>query len=192
MKKNKFWTFVFACIPGAGQMYQGRMNRGVSFMVLFWGILAVSSMLYMPALTFALPVLWFYSFFDVMNCSNITIEQLAMLPDKPILFSEDGRFSGMVRGKHVVIGWAAILIGALMIYNMLQNHIANFLARYFNISVYSLFDALPVLIIGVVIILVGVRLLRGPSPARFPEVAPAEPAVCPAPAQSAAPDEREE
>ena len=29
MKKNGFLTFIFACIPGAGQMYYGYMQRGL-------------------------------------------------------------------------------------------------------------------------------------------------------------------
>ena len=30
MKKNGILTLLFACIPGAGQMYQGYMKRGLS------------------------------------------------------------------------------------------------------------------------------------------------------------------
>ena len=29
MKKNAFLTFIFACIPGAGQMYYGYMKRNM-------------------------------------------------------------------------------------------------------------------------------------------------------------------
>ena len=29
-KKNRFFTFIFSCMPGAGEMYMGFMNRGVS------------------------------------------------------------------------------------------------------------------------------------------------------------------
>ena len=35
MKKNAFLTFIFACIPGAGQMYYGYMKRGTSLLVYF-------------------------------------------------------------------------------------------------------------------------------------------------------------
>ena len=34
MKKNGFLTFIFACIPGAGQMYYGYMQRGLSIETL--------------------------------------------------------------------------------------------------------------------------------------------------------------
>ena len=35
MKKNAFLTFIFACIPGAGQMYYGYMKRGLSMITFF-------------------------------------------------------------------------------------------------------------------------------------------------------------
>ena len=35
MKKNALLTFIFACIPGAGQMYYGYMQRGLSLITLF-------------------------------------------------------------------------------------------------------------------------------------------------------------
>ena len=42
IRKNKFLTFCFALIPGVGQLYQGYMKRGVSLMILFWGLSAMS------------------------------------------------------------------------------------------------------------------------------------------------------
>ena len=35
MKKNALLTFIFACIPGAGQMYYGYMKRGLSLITFF-------------------------------------------------------------------------------------------------------------------------------------------------------------
>ena len=37
MKKNALLTFIFACVPGAGQMYYGYMQRGLSLIALFCG-----------------------------------------------------------------------------------------------------------------------------------------------------------
>ena len=34
MKKNGILTLLFAFIPGAGQMYQGYMKRGLSLMLM--------------------------------------------------------------------------------------------------------------------------------------------------------------
>ena len=35
MKKNGILTLLVACIPGAGQMYQGYMKRGLSLITMF-------------------------------------------------------------------------------------------------------------------------------------------------------------
>ena len=35
MKKNGILTFLFAFVPGAGQMYQGYMKRGLSLITMF-------------------------------------------------------------------------------------------------------------------------------------------------------------
>ena len=43
MKKNGFLTFIFACIPGAGQMYHGYMQRGLSIaMILILCVMAAT------------------------------------------------------------------------------------------------------------------------------------------------------
>ena len=45
MKKQKhgFWVFIFSLIPGAGEMYMGFKNQGISIMLLFWGSIALAS-----------------------------------------------------------------------------------------------------------------------------------------------------
>ena len=37
MMKNGILTFLFAFCPGAGQMYQGYMKRGLSLITMFCG-----------------------------------------------------------------------------------------------------------------------------------------------------------
>ena len=41
MKKNGILTLLFAFIPGAGQMYQGYMKRGLSLMLMAAAILSL-------------------------------------------------------------------------------------------------------------------------------------------------------
>ena len=60
--KSKFLTFIFSLIPGAGQMYQGLMKRGLSIMLIFTGIIAASIFTYLSAMIIILPAVWFYSF----------------------------------------------------------------------------------------------------------------------------------
>ena len=65
MKKNGILTLLFAFIPGAGQMYQGYMKRGLSLMLMAAAI-SMAAML-IPPIAFALLVVFMYSFFDTFN-----------------------------------------------------------------------------------------------------------------------------
>ena len=65
MLKNGFLTFCCAFVPGAGQMYQGYMKRGLSLILTACCIGMVSSLLN-PVLLL-LVVVWMYSFFDTFN-----------------------------------------------------------------------------------------------------------------------------
>ena len=161
IRKNKFLTFCFALLPGVGQLYQGYMKRGVSMMILFWGTSALSVALYMSYLSFLLPVIWAYSFFDVMNKSNWTIDQLALVEDKPI-FDLDGVFKFSNRNRWV--GGAVIALGVIILYNTFANLFADWLYRYFPVgSIRYLTGVLPTVVIAVVVILFGIKLLRTPK-----------------------------
>jgi len=65
LKYNGFLGFIFSLLPGAGQMYMGLMKRGLQLMVVFFGIIALDSFLYLEELllVFLIPI-WFFSFFD--------------------------------------------------------------------------------------------------------------------------------
>ena len=63
--KNGFLTFCFAFMPGAGQMYQGYMKRGLSLVSLFFGGCALVWLA--EPLMLLLPIVWMYSFFDTFN-----------------------------------------------------------------------------------------------------------------------------
>ena len=78
-RKNGFWTFCFAFIPGGGQMYQGYMKRGLSLMSMFMFVIFLSAFLGMGLLSLMLPVIWAYSFFDTFNIHGQTPEQAAQV-----------------------------------------------------------------------------------------------------------------
>ena len=62
MKKNGFLTFIFACIPGAGQMYYGYMQRGLSLITMFIACFIVGAIIN-PLAALAI-IVWMYAFFD--------------------------------------------------------------------------------------------------------------------------------
>ena len=65
MKKNGFLTFIFACIPGAGQMYYGYMQRGLSLITMFIACFIVGAIIN-PLAALAI-IVWMYSFFDTYD-----------------------------------------------------------------------------------------------------------------------------
>ena len=71
MKKSRLFSLLCAFWPGAGEMYLGLMKRGLAIMVIFWGAIAIMSTIGLEMLLFALPVLWFYSFFDTLTLRNL-------------------------------------------------------------------------------------------------------------------------
>ena len=67
MKKNGILTLLFALIPGAGEMYQGYMKRGLSLITMFCLSAALGAMTQIEVLYIGLPIVYMYSFFDTFN-----------------------------------------------------------------------------------------------------------------------------
>ena len=65
MKKNAFLTFIFACIPGAGQMYYGYMKRGLSMITFFCLFIMAGTLV--DVLVVGSVIVWMYSFFDTYD-----------------------------------------------------------------------------------------------------------------------------
>lgn len=82
-KKNRFFTLVFSCCPGAGEMYMGLYKHGISLMALFFGAFAAALWLNWEELVFLIcPVVWCYSFFHTHNLRRMTEEAFAAVEDR--------------------------------------------------------------------------------------------------------------
>ena len=100
-KRSNSSTFYFAFIPGAGQMYMGFMKRGVSIMSAFSLIIFSSAWLNFTPLMFAMPVIWFFSFFDTINLRSLSDEDYTAMKDSYILFPEIIKNkSNFINGKY--------------------------------------------------------------------------------------------
>lgn len=164
--KSKFLTFICGLIPGAGQMYHGLLKKGVSIMLLFWGTIAISSFLYLPALSFFLPVLWFYSFFDSVNRMSMPIDELKLLKDETIFHaipkSDNSTINNIVKKRHLIFGWVLTLFGFYAVLNICFNRI---LFRYYEgdfvDQMYVIWRNLPGIIIPIICVIIGVKLIIG-------------------------------
>ncbi|MBU3182106.1 hypothetical protein [Clostridium psychrophilum] len=162
-EKSKFLTFIFSLMPGAGHMYMGFMKMGISLMAVFFFIIFLSSFFSIGPLLFVLPLVWFYSFFDCMNKRYSTDDEFLTLEDK-YLFSLDElvKIDKDVLKKHrLASGILLIIIGGYLIWN----NILNTLSAYISSELFSLINDVtrvaPQIIIGIVIILAGLKLIKG-------------------------------
>lgn len=163
MKKQKhgFWVFIFSLIPGAGEMYMGFKKQGLSIMLLFWGSIALASITGLGWLAVFLPVIWFYSFFNVHNLKSLSEEEFYSVEDNYILHMD--QFSGdmgkFLQKHQSVVAWVLILFGICILWSrftsLLYFIVPNNMADY----VYNICNSLPQIVIAAGIIAAGIYLL---------------------------------
>lgn len=168
MKKNGILTFLFAFVPGAGQMYQGYMKRGLSLITLFF-LCIMAGMLLEPLVLTAL-IVWMYSFFDTFNLRAQFIAGTAPADDYLVHFNtKDTRLTLFFRDSHKLVGWGLIALGAMVAYqNIIMRVLGDVMWRWgqnspFFRAVYLMLDELPEVVVCVALIVCGVWLVRGPK-----------------------------
>lgn len=190
MKKNGILTLLFAFIPGAGQMYQGYMKRGLSLVLMAAAMLmaaaiSMAAMLIPPiafALLVVLLVVFMYSFFDTFNLRAQISMGTAPEDDYLVHFDpQDKRLARMMMDSHKLVGWCLIAIGALIAYEqIIMNTLGDILWRWGQKApvwraIYLVMDQLPEVVLCVALILCGIWLVRGPRAKKVaPEAAPEE------------------
>ena len=163
MRKSRLFALLCAFVPGAGEMYLGLMKKGLSVMTIFWGAIFVILFLNLPPLLVVLPVIWFYSFFDVLNLRNMT-EQERMMQEDKFLFDLDNilqkDWRRILGSRYRLVGGGCIFLGLYLLYN---NFLFPYLHRLADLFpfLYPLLRNLPSLVVAALIILLGVYLLRG-------------------------------
>ena len=163
MKKQKhgFWVFIFSLIPGAGEMYMGFKKQGLSIMLLFWGSIALASITGLGWLAMFLPVIWFYSFFNVHNLKSLSEEEFYSVEDNYILHMD--QFSGdmgkFLQKHQSAVAWVLILFGICILWSrftsLLYFIVPNNMADY----VYNICNSLPQIVIAAGIVAAGIYLL---------------------------------
>lgn len=163
MRKSRLFSLLCAFWPGAGEMYLGLMRRGLTIMMIFWGVITISAALGINFVIFALPILWFYSFFDTLTLRNLDYYALVELQEKDEFFFQEllgGESLPKLAGKyHLFLGAGFILMGILLLYN----RASRFLYRLDFIPpwLYTLLRELPVAAVAFGVIALGVWLVKG-------------------------------
>ena len=170
MKKNGILTLLFACIPGAGQMYQGYMKRGLSLITMFCLFIIVGSATGLDALVVGCIVVYMYSFFDTFNLRAQIIAENAPADDYLVHINwKDKRMQDFMMDSHKLLGWGLIALGGLVAYeNIIMRVFGDVMWRWgqnnpFFRAVYLMLEQLPQIVVCVALIICGVWLVRGPK-----------------------------
>ena len=158
MKKNGFLTFIFACIPGAGQMYYGYMQRGLS-LVTMCGLCFMAATVFDPIIFMAL-VIWMYSFFDTYDL----IRHLAAGDPKEdglLLIGNVDDVKKLIPQHSKLVGWGLVGIGVWALYDLvIGNWLVDFLDYVLHSNGYAYqIHGIPNLVIACALIYAGIRLL---------------------------------
>lgn len=162
-KKNNFLTFIFSLLPGAGHMYMGFMKKGVSLMSAFFIIIFISSFLDIGQLLYIVPVLWFYSFFDSINTGYSTDEEFLKVEDN-YLFTFDKFMEidkNMVIRSRFFAGILLLIFGIFLIWKNTMVQLSSVIPQPIYDIMSNIISNLPRLIIGIAIIVVGIKLIIG-------------------------------
>ena len=154
MKKNGFLTFVFACIPGAGQMYYGYMKRGLSMITIFCLGVVVAAII--APMVIVCPIVWMYSFFDTYDLIR-RMTQGDPKPDTVFLLESRNPLSRLLPSGSRLLGWALVALGCWAIYSsVLEPLIIQFMGWYVA-------NLIPTLVVAGLLIAGGCWLISGPS-----------------------------
>lgn len=146
MNNRKIIGVALSVIPGAGHMYLGLLKQGTQLMAVFFLAMFITGSLNIGVLGFILPVLWFYSLFDVYHL--LEEEQEGLHPYESELFTWFDKHPGW-------IGWSLIILGVLII---LQRVVAPVIAPLLNADIRSY---LQTGIVALILIAGGIKLLAG-------------------------------
>ena len=170
MKKNGILTFLFAFVPGAGQMYQGYMKRGLSLITMFCLFIIVGSATGLDALVVGCIVVYMYSFFDTFNLRAQIIAENAPADDYLVHINwKDKRMQDFMMDSHKLLGWGLIALGGLVAYeNVIMRVFGDVMWRWGQNNpvfraFYLMLDELPQIVTCVALIVCGLWLVRGPK-----------------------------
>ncbi len=159
MKKNGFLTFIFACIPGAGQMYYGYMQRGLSLITMFIGCFIVGAIIN-PLAALAI-IVWMYSFFDTYDL----VRHLAAGDPKEDGLLLVGNFDDVKKliPQHTkLVGWGLIGFGVWALYDLLiGNWVYKILTNVLGYGhAWDIINGIPNLVVGGLLVFAGFKLLN--------------------------------
>lgn len=142
-KKSKLATIILSALPGVGHMYLGWMQRGLLFMLAFFLTIFLMDWVGLSLFTYLLPVIWFYSLFDALQCYDREPPGPA---EEPFIWNYE---------KQRLVGIGLIIIGGLILLNRLA---VPLLLEYFT---YQTLRLITSSLVALLFIAGGIRLAWG-------------------------------
>lgn len=142
---RKLIALAFSAVPGAGHMYLGLIKQGAQLMAGFFFILLLSGWMNLSLISFVIPVVCFYSVFDVYH----------LLEDEEELQLDSSTLFDWFSTHPSWLGWGLIALGILaLVQRIVGPALTNFLSEEMRSYLETVFVAL-ILIGGGIMLLMG-------------------------------------
>lgn len=145
MQNKKFWAFLFSLIPGAGHMYIGLQKKGIQIMVTFFLLMTLHDWINIPLFSIFLPVIWFYSIFDVRKILNSGV-----IPEDTVHFNISFNGNGNKIFAYILIAIGSIALLRNVIFPILDIDLSWRTEHY-----------IKTIISSIIFIGIGIKLLMG-------------------------------
>ncbi|MDO5345058.1 MAG: hypothetical protein Q4E91_04880 [Lachnospiraceae bacterium] len=160
-KKSRFWNFWLAFLPGCSEMYMGFMKMGLSLMGMFWGTVAVASLLEMGPLVFAAMIVWFYSFFHARNLVHLPDTEFQHLEDEFLVDLSVLKGYDRYSGGSKILAVVLIVFGGYLCLRSVMNLLWYIVPSFIMNLISEIGSFIPRMIIGLGIIALGIWMIRG-------------------------------
>ena len=160
-QKNGFFTLVFACVPGAGQMYQGYMKRGISIMTACALTVTLISTFGGVLFPMLLAVMWAAAFFDSFNVARLTEAERQAKPDDWLWNDIDLGQKKWNISHQRVLGIACIVLGAWLCLDQMPPFLSEMGVDLGGIT-WILRRYIPSIVLALALIWFGFRFIAGP------------------------------
>jgi len=163
-QKNAFFTFICSLIPGAGEMYLGKMNMGSGIMLLFFCLCFLASAYSIALLAMFIPVIWFYSFFHTHYLNSLDDEKFTQITDNFLPKDVNFVIFPLTSQSKKGLGIFLVLIGISSVWSLLRNllwslelkfELPPILSTVLNNFIYYV----PQALLSLIIIIIGLKLI---------------------------------
>lgn len=161
-KKNRFLTFCFSLLPGAGEMYMGFMRTGTSLMILFFLSIFIPISLRLESIVALAVVVWFYGFFHANHLASLSDEEFDIVRDEFLFGINDLSIGKSFVSKYQK--WVAavlIIAGAFLLWNTVTDIAYQLLPKFIYRVMRIIGDYAPRILVAFAIIFIGVKMIEG-------------------------------